>query len=252
MGWRALGTRRVLAVGAVILMAGGFGAMERALAAGQAVPDAVKSTPPMVGDLLDGRTVVIDPGHGGYDPGALGRHYTEAEINLAIALKLRQWFQMAGARVLMTWSKPSDIGNNHKYRIKNRSIWINQQHADLLIDIHCNSGSSVWRNPQTFYWDGSASYHLAAAVQDELRYLTHSRRDVKRINQYVLRHATMPAINVEVGYVTNPSEEKKLASAPYQDALTWAIFVGTERWLLKGRWPASLLDAPPPVDLLKR
>ncbi|NMP21978.1 N-acetylmuramoyl-L-alanine amidase [Sulfobacillus sp. DSM 109850] len=208
--------------------------------------------PPLVGDLLEGRTVIIDPGHGGYDPGALGRRTQEAAINLAIGLQLRKWFQMAGARVLMTWSKPSEIPPNKKYRVQDRLTWINQQNGDVLIDIHCNSGSTVWRNPQTFYWDGAASYHLASDVQEELRYFTKSRRGVKRINQYVLRHARMPAINVEVGYVTNPVEEKLLTTPQYQKELTWAIFIGTERWLVKGRWPAELLEAPPPVDLLKR
>lgn len=208
--------------------------------------------PPVVGDLLRGRTVIIDPGHGGWDPGARGIHTTEAKINLEVALKLRTWLEMAGARVLMTWDSPNDIPANRKYRVRPRTEWMNKQHADVLIDIHCNSGQSSFRNPQTFYWDGSASYHLAHDVQEELQYFTHSKRDVKRINQYVLRHANMPAINVEIGYVTNPTEERLLMTPSYQEDLTWYIFVGTERWLMKGRWPGSLLEAPPPTDLLVR
>ncbi len=241
---------RLLGVAAALIMAGSFMLTGRA----ETLPHKTthRAVPPLVGDLLEGRTVIIDPGHGGYDPGALGRKSQEAAINLAIALKLRQWFEMAGARVLMTWSKPGQIPLGKKYRVEDRLTWINQQRGDLLIDIHCNSGSSGWRNPQTFYWDGSASYHLAHDVQDELRYFTHSRREIKRINQYVLRYARMPAINVEVGYITNPVEEKLLMTPRYQEELSWAIFIGTERWLVKGRWPAELLEAPPPVDLLKR
>lgn len=239
---------RMVLTGAAAVMTGAF------LGAGRVAsqPTARSAPAPMVGDLLQGRTVIIDPGHGGFDPGAVGKHSTEAKINLEMSLKLRHWFQMAGARVLMTWSKPSDIGRGHKYKVQDRMTWINNQHADILIDIHCNSGSSDWRNPQTFYWDGSASYHLARNVQEELRYFTHSKRDVKRINQYVLRYAKMPAINVEVGYVTNPAEEKLLMTPRYQEDLTWYIFIGTERWLLKGRWPAELLEAPPPVDMVRR
>lgn len=208
--------------------------------------------PPAAGDLLRGRTIVIDPGHGGWDPGARGHLTTEAKVNLEVGLKLRTWLRMAGARVLMTWATPNAIAANRKYRVSDRSLWINEQHADVLIDIHCNSGARSFRNPQTFYWGGSASYHLAHDVQQELQYFTHSRRDVKRINQYVLSHATMPAINVEIGYITNPQEERKLVTPSYQEDLTWYIFVGTERWLMKGRWPAALLDAPPPTDLLVR
>jgi N-acetylmuramoyl-L-alanine amidase len=222
--------------------------------AAQSQPEsrAGSALPPVAGDLLRGRTIIIDPGHGGWDPGAKGRITTEAEINLQVSLKLRTWLQMAGARVLMTWDNARAIPPDKKYRVQPRTEWINRQNADVLIDIHCNSGNSAFRNPQTFYWDGSASYHLAHDVQEELQYFTHSHRDVKRIDQYVLRYANVPAINVEIGYVTNPTEERLLMSPRYQEDLTWYIFVGTERWLLKGRWPPNLLDAPPPTDLLTR
>ena len=217
----------------------------------------VKSQPqsplgPIVGDLLAGRTIIIDPGHGGWDPGARGQQSTEAEINRQVALKLKSWFQLAGARVLMTWQNVHDIPPREKYRVYDRVDWINQQGGDLLIDIHCNSGSPAFRNPQTFYWEGAPSYHLAHDVQEELQYFTHSRRDVKRIDQYVLRYVKMPAINVEIGYVTNKEEEQLLMNPSYQKALTWYIFVGTERWLMKGRWSSELLDSPPPTDLLVR
>lgn len=241
---------RVVGVLATALLLGGFLLASSVQSQPQNQPGV--KLPPMAGDLLRGRTVIIDPGHGGYDPGAKGRDVVESKINLEVALKLRTWLQMAGARVLMTWDSPNDIPSNRKYRVRQRAEWINKQQADVLIDIHCNSGNSAFRNPQTFYWDGPASYHLAADVQDELRYFTHSNRDVKRINQYVLRHARMPAINVEIGYVTNRTEARLLSTPSYQEDLSWYIFVGTERWLLKGRWPATLLDAPPPTDLLVR
>ncbi|MCY0865409.1 MAG: N-acetylmuramoyl-L-alanine amidase [Sulfobacillus sp.] len=222
--------------------------------AGQPLTNAGAATPPppLAGDLLRGRTIIIDPGHGGYDPGSRGRQAIEAEVNLAIAHKLKTWFQMAGAHVLMTWSKPSDIPSHRKYRVQSRLEWINRQPADVLIDIHCNSGASSYKGPQTFYWDGAASYHLATAVQEELQYFTGTVRGVKRIDQYVLRYAKMPAINVEVGFITNPREEERLLNPTYQEDLTWYIFIGTERWMVRGRWPESLLKSPPPVDLLRR
>ncbi|PSR21922.1 MAG: N-acetylmuramoyl-L-alanine amidase [Sulfobacillus acidophilus] len=233
---------------ALSLLLGGFLLIAGARGQVQSEPP----VPPMVGDLLSGRTIIIDPGHGGWDPGARGRYTTEAIVNLAVALKLKAWLRTAGARVLMTWDSPQDIPPDRKYRVRERLEWINRQHADVLIDIHCNSGQASFRNPQTFYWDGAPSYHLAHDVQEELRYFTHSRRDVKRIDQYVLRYAHMPAINVEIGYLTNAQEERLLMTSSYQEKLTWYIFVGIERWLLKGRWSADLLDAPPPTDLLVR
>lgn len=207
---------------------------------------------PMAGDLLAGRVVVIDPGHGGYDPGARGVRATEDLINLENALALKAWFQRAGARVLLTRSTLSDVPKNKKYRVRDRMVWINHTHADVLIDIHCNSGARPYHGPQTFYWDGPGSYHLAHDVQEELQYFTHTRRKVTRIDQYVLRYADMPAINVEIGFITNPKEEEQLLNPEYQRNLTWYIFVGTERWFLKGRWPQNLLQTPPPTHLLVR
>lgn len=207
---------------------------------------------PMAGELLRGRTIILDPGHGGFDPGAHGATVTEDRVNLQVAHKLQYWLQRAGARVLMTWSTVKDISPHHKYRVQDRLKWINRTRGDLLIDIHCNSGASNWHGPQTFYWDGPASYHLARDVQEELQYFTGSHRKVTRIDQYVLRHALMPAINVEVGFITNRSEERRLLNPAYQRDLTWAIFIGVERWFLKGRWPQYMLKTPPPTHLLVR
>lgn len=207
---------------------------------------------PMEGDLLAGRTVVIDPGHGGFDPGARGRQAAEDRINLEVALALKAWFQRAGARVLMSWSKPKDIPRFKKFRVTDRIDWINRTHGDVLIDIHCNSGYHAYRGPQTFYWNGAGSYHLARDIQQELQYWTHTRRGVTRINQYVLRYAKMPAVNVEIGFISNPREEALLMSSQYQRDIAWYIFVGTERWFLKGRWPEKSLSLPPPTHLLVR
>lgn len=207
---------------------------------------------PLAGELLQGRTIVIDPGHGGYDPGALGKHSRESQLNLAMAEQLRQWFKAAGAHVLLTRSGSRDLPPHQKYRVQDRIAWINATRADVLIDIHCNSGGPRWSGPQTFYWDGAASYHLAHDVQQELQYFTGTNRTVTRIDQYVLRYARMPAINVEVGFITNPREESRLMDPGYQKQLTWYIFLGTERWFLKGRWPQGLLETPPPTHMLVR
>lgn len=250
MGGYRLGARQIMVLLAVVVLIGEF--MLVGHVSGQANGSDGSSSFIASGALLRGRTVIIDPGHGGFDPGARGLVSQESVINLEVALKLKRWFRMAGARVLMTWDSPSDIPSHKKYRVRDRLTWINQQNAEVLIDIHCNSGASSYRGPQTFYWNGAPSYHLAHDIQEEMQYLTHTRRDVKRIDQYVLRYAKMPAVNVEIGFITNPTEERQMLTASYQEDLAWYIFVGTERWLLKGRWPASLLDAPPPTDLLRR
>jgi len=222
-----------------------------ALATAPGVSHSAAPTPLWGGDLLAGRRIVLDPGHGGYDPGAMGQVAREDRINLAVALALKEWLTLAGAKVLMTWSSVADIPPNRKYRVQARSVWINRTGANVLIDIHCNAGVGG-RGPQVFYWDGASSRLLADYLSEELHYFTRTHREVVRINQYVLRHAVMPAVNVELGFLSNPAEERRLMQPSYQRELAWYIFIGIERWFLRGRWPVSWLPAPPPTELLGR
>ncbi len=203
------------------------------------------------GRILSGYTIVIDPGHGGKDPGGIGSRAKEHVLNLQIAGRLADWYRKAGARVVMTWSSPRQMPPSRRFNVRQRVHFINRSRADLLIDIHCNAGGP-YRGPQTFYWSGAASYLLAHDIQAELQYLTGTRRQVNRINQYVLRYAHMPAVNVEVGFITNPTEERQLMNPHYQSRLAWAILVGTARWALHARWPERISNAPDHVEMLKR
>lgn len=201
--------------------------------------------------LMRGETIAIDPGHGGIDSGSRGQRYHEDMLNLAISRDLRDWYEQAGARVVMTWSRPEEIGPRQRLNVRARTEMINHSGANLLIDIHCNAGG-VFTGPQTFYWDGAPSYLLAQRIQQELQHLTHTRRTVTRIDQYVLRYAEMPAVNVEAGFITNPREEALLADPAYQRRLSWAIFVGTERWLLERRIPEGTAARPEHAEILVR
>ncbi len=201
--------------------------------------------------LLAGRTVVIDPGHGGWDPGAMTRRAREADINLAIAEMLRRLLVGTGARVLLTWSRARPIPTHRKYRVQARSQWINRQHADLLVDIHTNVGSGGV-GPQVFYWDGLPSRLLADAIQEELSGFTRTHRRVTRIDQYVLRHSLIPAVNVEVGFLSHAQEGARLTALQYQRDLAWCIFVGVLRWFVGGAMPPESLPPPNPAELLQR
>ena len=236
--WRSL-----TAVGVALLA---LGAGVRAWSAGARAPRAVA---PYVG-LLAGRAIVIDPGHGGWDPGAIGGRAREADINLAVAEMLRGLLEGAGARVLLTWSAAHPISSRRKYRVQARSQWINRQGADVLIDIHTNSGPGGV-GPQVFYWDGLPSRALADAIQEELSGFTGTHRRVARINQYVLRHSAIPAVNVEVGFLSHPQEAARLTAAQYQRDLAWCIFVGLLRWFVGGTAPPEYLAPPWPAELVR-
>ena len=202
-------------------------------------------------DLLAGRTVILDPGHGGWDPGATTPAAREADINVAVAEQLRAWLVAAGARVLMTWSASAPIHPQKKYRVRERVSWINRQDASVLIDIHTNAGAGG-RGPQLFYWEGAPSRMLADDIASELWSFTRTHREVTRIDQYVLRHSRFPAVNVEVGFISNRSEAQHLTTPSYQRDLAWCVFVGIARWFVAGYQPAAYLAPPPATDLLRR
>jgi N-acetylmuramoyl-L-alanine amidase len=227
------------------------------LAAGLALAATGRPSPaatvvsPVTGDLRRGTTVLLDPGHGGRDPGALGSASREADVNLLVALALRAWLERAGARVLMTWSRPGQLSPERNFTVRQRAAWIQATHGDVLLDIHCNSGIAA-HGPQVFYSDGAASFRLARLVTAELHDFTGGRRPVERIAQYVLEHAGMPAVNVEVGFINNPADERLLLDPRYRRRLTWSILLGVERWVLESRWPRALDDDPPPPPMVRR
>jgi N-acetylmuramoyl-L-alanine amidase len=193
--------------------------------------------------FLPGRTVVIDPGHGGRDPGASGRvrGVIEKDVTLAISLRLRDLLRGAGATVMLVRDRDVDLGLTYpgpgdlkQREFLNRAGIIKRSGADVLVSIHCNAyPSSVWRGAQTFYDSGGdpACARLAQLIQQELVRLTPTDREASpRIKHYVLRHATMPAATVEVGFLTNPDDERLLGDQAHQQKVAWAIFLGLARF----------------------
>jgi len=134
--------------------------------------------------VLADLTVVIDPGHGGFDPGMLaeedGRRIRESDINLAVALRLRDILQRAGARVVMTRTTDTDLvrpggrpvrQSDIKEDLARRVELARRAGADILLSLHCNSfPSSVWRGSQTFYMEDAhqGGRLLAECIQAEL------------------------------------------------------------------------------------
>ncbi|NLY89157.1 MAG: hypothetical protein GX085_06000 [Firmicutes bacterium] len=197
--------------------------------------------------VVAGKKVVIDAGHGGRDPGAVGRSgLTEKEITLDIALRLRRLFSRVGVYVVMTREKDLDYGETgdlsrgtRKSRdLAHRIGLANQSGADLLLSIHVNSfPQSIWSGAQCFYEAGSPeSKELAVAIQDELAArLGPNRRRPVAADYLILKATRMPAVTVEVGFISNPREEKLLADTAYREQVAEAIFAGTVAYFLHKR-----------------
>lgn len=167
---------------------------------------------------IGGKTIVLDPGHGGSDPGAIGpTGLQEKQVTLPIAEYLKSILEAKGAKVILTRTTDVDVYGPHASGVDELQARVNVANgnrADAFISIHINSFS----NPNvggiaTYYFDGSdQSKKLASAVQGQIA--EHSGfngdRGIQPGNLYVLRHSLMPSILVELGFISNPKEEKHL------------------------------------------
>jgi N-acetylmuramoyl-L-alanine amidase CwlD len=173
------------------------------------------------------RAIVIDPGHGGKDPGALSRSWGhEKKIVLDISKALRDILAKRGYRVRLTREKDTFLP------LKARTKLATKQNANLFISIHANAFSSRRVSGiETFYSD-TKSRRLASTVHKQLIRATKAKdRGVRHAPFRVLNDTKVPAILIEVGFMTNPKEAKKLATKTYQRQIATAIAKGVEGYL---------------------
>ncbi|TEB13348.1 N-acetylmuramoyl-L-alanine amidase [Pelotomaculum propionicicum] len=173
--------------------------------------------------------ICIDPGHGGYDPGAVGPGgLQEKNVTLAVSLLLAEKLRAAGQEVQLTregdagaWDSDGDLWT--------RCQIANQFGADIFISIHINSaGNPAATGTETYCLAlGGEGEQLATAVQQELlATLGLPDRGVKTANYYVLKRTDMPAILTELAFICNPEEEALLASPDFQARAAQAIAQG--------------------------
>ncbi|MFQ5848842.1 MAG: N-acetylmuramoyl-L-alanine amidase [Candidatus Methylomirabilales bacterium] len=250
-----------------------------------AAPPARPSSPsrtraPSVPPAASLRTIAIDPGHGGRDTGAVGRHgLREKDVVLDIGLQLRRLIQeRLGIRVVMTRTEDVFVPLEERTAIANRAK------ADFFISIHVNaaprsraSGFETYflsREPsdsaarasairenlsvnlgglkpreedalRAILWDMAntlylrESSELAEILLEELdRILKVNNRGVKSAPFFVLMGAAMPAVLMEVAFISNPKEERKLQAARYKDRVAEALYAGVVRF--KNRYERRL------------
>ena len=189
---------------------------------------------------VSGKTVIVDAGHGKPDEGAESSNgTTEAETNLAIALKLQNLLEQSGCTVILTRSDENsiyDIDSNTLREKKisdvhNRVKIGNESSADIFVSIHLNKiPQQQYDGWQTFYKKGKEEgKKLATSIQDSLgeSIQKENNRVPKTIdNIYIIKHVEIPTTIVECGFLSNPEEEKQLLDNNYQDKLAWGIYNG--------------------------
>lgn len=188
--------------------------------------------------------VVVDAGHGEPDGGAVGVGGTlEKDVNLAIAQKLREVLEGKGFTVIMTREGDNGIYDESADTIRkmkvsdmnNRLDIIKKSGADLFLSIHMNSfGDKSVHGLHIFYDKEHPEIEEAAKkIQDNIGKVTGA--DIHAVKTadnklFLMKHAPVPSILVECGFLSNPEEEQKLIDERYQAKIAWAIASALENY----------------------
>ena len=191
---------------------------------------------------LDRKIIVLDAGHGGWDPGMVSGKVEEKHINLSIAKKLQTFLEQGGATVIITRLDDGDLSGSKAGDMNARRLIANTSHGDIFISIHQNAfGSGSVKGAQVFYFNESDnSQKLANMVQDRLKEFVDAGNKFKakaNSNYYVLKQTMMPAVLVECGFLTNYTERQKLQSEAYQEKVAWGIYLGVVDYFNEQRLP---------------
>ena len=178
--------------------------------------------------------VVIDPGHGGPDPGAVGiNSLRETDVVLDVGLQVAQLLQAKGVQVLMTRTSEVDVD------LPPRAALANSSGADLFLSIHANALSMTRPDVngiETFYFESPRARALAQAVQDEVLAVSPGSPDrgARTARFYVIRRTTMPSALVEMGFLTGELDAPRLADPAHRRRLALAISRGLLNVLRQG------------------
>ena len=179
--------------------------------------------------------IVVDPGHGGADPGASSPNKVrEKDLNLVMGLKLEEALKALGYNVVMTRSADVAVG------LYDRPALANEINADIFISMHANSttsssvsGIEILYCPETSKIKNGVDQHsLAKFVMEEVLKATGGKetRINKRPDLVVLNTTRMPAILIETGFISNAEDEKLITNDIYQNKFIHGILTGVDRY----------------------
>lgn len=199
---------------------------------------------------LAGQTIVLDPGHGGVDGGAVGADDTlEKDIALQVSKDLRDYLQQAGALVYLSREKDRDLADKDikslskrkSQDIRRRVQLIDDKQADFFVSIHLNAiPSTKWSGAQSFFNPTSPeSERLAKFIQSEIkRNLENTTRNaLAKNNMYLLKQTEAPGALVEVGFLSNVHERELLKTDSYQKKMAASIYEGILRYVTEDKNP---------------
>ncbi|MCM2536090.1 N-acetylmuramoyl-L-alanine amidase [Neobacillus pocheonensis] len=174
-------------------------------------------------DSLKGKTIVLDPGHGGSDDGTtstVGTH--EKTLTLATAKVVEQKLENAGANVIMTRTNDTYVSLQH------RADLLNQNHADAFISFHYNWLNDPSINGLTdFYYQKSKDNPLASDILNEVVKTTRLTNDGTRFDDLdVLRNNSQPSTLIELGFLSNKQDDSIVENSAYRDNIAQGVYLG--------------------------
>lgn len=177
-----------------------------------------KTAPAAQVTSLSEATIVIDPGHGGSDPGAEGSNYYESEITLSTAKILAQQLEQSGANVILTRTSDADVS------LSNRAYMSNQAKADVFISIHYDSTPSPNQGSgTTTYYYSDKNKDLAKSINNALAKGPLPNNGYRFGDHQVTRENTQPAVLLEMGYVNNSTDSSLITTKGYQQTMATNI-----------------------------
>lgn len=200
---------------------------------------------------ITNKTIIVDAGHGGIDPGAMtdDQSIKEKDVNLKIAQKVKQLIEASGAIVILTRNDDTSlyteeagktIRQKYNENLRNRKKIIDESSADMFVSIHLNNfpQSKKYYGAQTFYPQGKEDdKQLATYIQSELKRVVDNtnNREIKPSDDiYLIKDNEIPSTLIECGFLSNDKEAKLLNDEEYQDQIAWAIYVGIQRYFSEG------------------
>ncbi len=186
---------------------------------------------------LRGKLIVLDPGHGGTDPGAIGPRRThEKNLNWSMAVKVKAILERAGSTVLMT--RPGDVdltpaSASDRDDLRVRTMVANNRKANIFVSIHHNASVNSDLNGTTTYYYPKTPYDSVLAQCLQTAMVRGGGLDnigIRTANFFVVKNAWMPAALLEIGYISNPQEEQTLNNPAFQQKMALAIVAGIDQF----------------------
>lgn len=172
-----------------------------------------------------GRVIVLDPGHGGYDPGAMRNNVMEKNITMSIAKLIERNLKAQGATVIMTRTDDKFVS------LEDRVILSNNKKPDIFVSVHINSSENATAHGIETHYFKDDSLELAKSIHQAMTTeIEETNRGILKSRFYVIRHTNQPSVLLELGFISNDDERNLLLLPQQQEKFAKAIADGINNY----------------------